>query len=76
MYRLNSVDSRLDSLADAIIACADTPTSTYTPPIITAGFSFPMELACVQTVDATSLGVSDFNVYFGKNFFKFVIYAM
>jgi hypothetical protein len=66
MYRLNSVDSRLDSLADAIIACADTPTSTYTPPLITAGFSFPMELACVQTVDATSLGVSDFKVYFGK----------
>jgi hypothetical protein len=68
MYRLNSVDSRLDSLADAIIACADTPTSTYNPPTTLAtGFSFPMELACVQTVDATSLGVSDFKVYFGKS---------
>ncbi len=65
MYRLNSVDSRLDSLADAIIACADSPTSTKTA-IITAGISFPMELACVQTVDATSMGVSDFKVYFGK----------
>jgi hypothetical protein len=68
MYRLNSVDSRLDSLADAIIACADTPTSTYNPPTTLAtGFSFPMELACVQTVDATSMGVSDFKVYFGKS---------
>jgi hypothetical protein len=68
MYRLNSVDSRLDSLADAIIACADTPTSTYNPPTTLAtGFSFPMELACVQTVDATSMGVSNFKVYFGKS---------
>jgi len=68
MYRLNSVDSRLDSLADAIIACADTPTSTYNPPTTLAtGFSFPMELACIQTVDATSMGVSDFKVYFGKS---------
>ena len=68
MYRLNSVDSRLDSLASAIIACADTPTSTYIPPAsLATGFSFPMELACVQTVDATSLGVSDFKVYFGKS---------
>ena len=66
MYRLNSVDSRLDSLADAIIACADTPTSTYTPPAIATGFNFPMELSCVQTVNAASLGVSDFKVYFGK----------
>jgi hypothetical protein len=26
-----------------------------------------MELACVQSVDATSMGVSDFKVYFGKS---------
>ena len=66
MYRLNSVDSRLDSLADAIIVCADTPTSTFTPPTIASGFSFPMELSCVQTIDASSMGMSDFKVYFGK----------
>lgn len=66
MYRLKSVDSRLNSLADAIIACADTPTATFTPPTIATSFNFPMELACVQAVNATSQGVSDFKVYFGK----------
>ncbi len=66
MYRLNSVDSRLDSLADAIIACADTPTNTYNPPTIATSFNFPMEFSCVQTIDAASQGVSDFKVYFGN----------
>ena len=66
MYRMNSVDSRLDSLADAIIECADKPTSIYTPPTVATGFNFPMEFSCVQTIDAASQGVSDFKVYFGK----------
>ncbi len=67
MFRLNSVDDRLDSLADAILACESVTTTTFTPPAIAAGFSFPMEFSCVQTIDATSLGVSDFKVYFGKS---------
>jgi len=67
MYRLKMVDERLDSLADAITQCEGTATQSVTPPAVATGFSFPMELACVQTVDAASLGVSDFKVYFGKS---------
>jgi hypothetical protein len=67
MYRLKMVDERLDSLADAIEECGDTPTSTYTPPVAVTGFNFPMQFACKQVVDATSQGVNDFKVYFGKS---------
>jgi hypothetical protein len=67
LYRLKMVDSRLASLADAIIECEGTTASTYTPPIIATGFSFPMKLACKQTIDSASQGVSDHKVYFGND---------
>jgi hypothetical protein len=67
MYRLKMVDDRLASLADAILACENKTVSTYTPPVVATSFNFPMSLACVQTIDATSMGVSDFKVYFGKS---------
>ena len=67
MYRLKMVDERLASLADAITQCEGTATQSVTPPAVATGFNFPMEFACKQTVDATSQGVSDFKVYFGKS---------
>jgi hypothetical protein len=67
LYRLKKVDDRLDSLADAIIECEGTSTSTYTPPTIATGFSFPMKLACKQVIDSASQGVSDHKVYFGND---------
>lgn len=67
MFRLKMVDERLAGLSDAIIPCENKATSTYTPPAVATSFSFPMELACLQTIDATSQGVSDFKVYFGKS---------
>lgn len=67
LYRLKMVDNRLASLADAITACEATTTSTYTPPTIATGFSFPMKLSCKQTIDSASQGVSDHKVYFGKD---------
>jgi hypothetical protein len=67
MYRLKMVDERLASLGDAIKECEDATTSTYTPPAVATGFNFPMQLSCKQVVDAASLGVNDFKVYFGKS---------
>lgn len=67
MFRLKMVDDRLDSLGDAIRECENSATSTYTPPIVATGFNFPMQFSCKQTVDATALGVSSFEVYFGNS---------
>ena len=66
MYSMKSVDDRLTSLADAITQCKDTAVQAYNPPAVVAGMP-TFYFACKQEIDATSLGVSDFKVYFGKN---------
>jgi hypothetical protein len=67
MFRLNSVDSRLNELATRISSCASATTQTFTPPAFVSGLNFPMKFGCVENIDAASLGVSDFKVYFGKD---------
>jgi hypothetical protein len=67
MYRLKMVDDRLDDLADAIKACDLSSPQAFTPPAIATGFNFPMYFSCMQEVDATSMGISDFKVYFGQS---------
>ncbi len=66
LYRLKMVDTRLTSLADAITACEGSTTTDYIPPTIATAFNFPMKLACKQTIDSASLGISDHKVYFGN----------
>jgi hypothetical protein len=66
-FRIKMIDERLDSLADAIAACESTTTTTYTPPAVATGWTFPMEFSCVQTIDSSSSGISDMKVYFGKS---------
>ena len=67
LFRLSKVDERLAEISACVEACASNPTTTYTPPSIATGFSFPMEFSCKVTIDASALGVSDYQVYFGKS---------
>jgi hypothetical protein len=67
LYRLYMVDSRLNELASRISECADMATQSYTPPAVVTGMSFPMEFSCKTSIDnATSMGMSKYDVYFGK----------
>lgn len=66
LYRISKVDERLEEIAASIEECTTKETTTYTPPVIATGFSFPMKFSCKVTIDASALGVSDFKVYFGK----------
>ncbi len=67
LYRLNSVDTRLDEIATNLANCENTDTTTYNPPAFITGLSFPMEFSCSTTIDAASMGISDFKVYYGKS---------
>ncbi len=66
LYRLKMVDSRLTEIGAQIATCAASATTTYTPPAVATGFTFPMEFSCKSIIDASAQGVSDFKVYYGK----------
>lgn len=67
LYRLKSVDDRLDEMATRLSECAEATTQTFNPSAFVTGLSFPMKFGCMENVTQFPSGIAGMSIYFGKD---------